>query len=74
MKTANTTKSLSRDKVAFYPIKYLHTGVVPITSPNSHHPTVLSSCIIKSNPAHTEATENTRVECSPPVSERTKVS
>lgn len=53
MATANTGKSLSRDKVAFWPIKYLHLGVHSITSPNTHHPTILRSYVIKSNSAHT---------------------
>lgn len=47
MATANISQSQSHDKVAFWPIKYLHSGVLPITSSNTHHPTVLSTCIIK---------------------------
>lgn len=39
---ANSSKSSSRDKVAFCPIKYLHSGVLPITCPNT--------CVIKSDP------------------------
>lgn len=38
MATANTSKSLSRDEVAFWLIKYLHLRVLPITSSNTHHP------------------------------------
>lgn len=41
MASANPCLFLSRDRAAFCPINCLHSGILPITSSNTHHQTVI---------------------------------